>query len=93
MTKPAEITRRTLLPVTLAALFVLAGCGIKGPLELPADAQVDARDAKEAKKKGQIAEASKLPGYQSTKQQKKTAKGLGRPVKPDEPFFLDSLLK
>ena len=93
MTKPAEITRRTILPVALAALFVLAGCGIKGPLELPADAQVDAKETKEAKKKGQVAEASKLPGYQATKQQKKAAKGLGRPVKPDEPFFLDSLLK
>ncbi len=90
MTKSAEITRRTILPVTLAALFALAGCGIKGPLELPTDAQVD---AKEAKRKGEIAEASKLPGYQPTKQQQKAARGLGRPVKPDEPFFLDSLLK
>lgn len=90
MTKSAEITRRTILPVALAALFVLAGCGIKGPLELPADAQVD---AKQAKGKGQIAEASKLPGYKPTTQQKKAAKGLGRPVKPDDPFFLDSLLK
>ena len=55
MTKSAEITRRTILPVALAALFVLAGCGIKGPLELPADAQVDSATAKEAKKKGLIA--------------------------------------
>lgn len=93
MTKPAEIIRRTILPVALAALFVLAGCGIKGPLELPADAQATDTQTKEAKKKGQVAEASKLPGYQPTKQQQKTAKGLGRPVKPDEPFFLDSLLK
>jgi predicted small lipoprotein YifL len=93
VTKPAIITRRTILPVTLAALFVLAGCGIKGPLELPADAQVSAEETKQAKQKGKVAEASKLPGYQVTKQQQKAAKGLGRPIKPDEPFFLDSLLK
>ena len=93
MTKPAEITRRTILPVALAALFVLAGCGIKGPLELPAEAQLDDKEKKEAKKKGEISKAAQLPGYQVTKQQKKAAKGMGRPVKPDEPFFLDSLLK
>jgi predicted small lipoprotein YifL len=93
VTKPAEITRRTILPVALAALFVLAGCGIKGPLELPAEAELDDNQKKEAKKKGQVTEASRLPGYQTTKQQKKAAKGLGRPIKPDEPFFLDPLLK
>jgi predicted small lipoprotein YifL len=88
--KPAAITRRALLPIALSALFVLAGCGIKGPLELPADA--DANLAKEAKGKGTISQASRLPGYKPTAQEQKAAKQMGKPARPDQPFVLDSLL-
>ena len=93
MTKPANVSRCLLLPAAMAALFVLAGCGIKGPLELPSDAQVDAKEAKLAKGKGQAPVERRLPGYEPNQQQRKEARQLGRPVKPDEPFFLDPLLK
>lgn len=92
MTKPA-VSRRMLLPVALAALSVLAGCGIKGPLELPTEAQVDAKEAKLAKGKGKVPIERRLPGYQPSREQSKEAKQLGKPVKPDTPFFLDPLLK
>ena len=47
MTKPAaELSRRALLPAALAALFMLAGCGIKGPLELPEGTQVSGNEGK-----------------------------------------------
>ena len=91
MTKPLSVSRRLLLPAAMAALFVLAGCGIKGPLELPSD--VDSKEAKLAKGKGQYPTERRLPGYEPNQQQRKEAKQLGRPVKPDEPFFLDPLLK
>lgn len=93
MTKPVNVSRRLLLPAAMAALFVLAGCGIKGPLELPSDAQVDSKEAKAAKGKGQYPTQRRLPGYEPNQQQRKEAKQLGHPVKPDTPFFLDPLLK
>ena len=93
MTKPANISRRLLLPAAMAALFVLAGCGIKGPLELPTDAQLSDSDSKTTKGKGQYPKARQLPGYKPTAEEKKEAKQLGRPLKPDQPFFLDPLLK
>ena len=85
---PVNASRRLLLPAAIAAFFALAGCGIKGPLELPTDAQV-----KESKGKGQMPVERRLPGYQPSQQEQKEARQLGRPVKPDEPFFLDPLLK
>lgn len=91
MTKPAaELSRRALLPVALAALFMLAGCGIKGPLELPEGTQVSGN---EGKGKGKRSPASDLPGYKHTPREKREYKQLGKPIKPDEPFFLDPLLK
>lgn len=92
MIKPA-VSRRMLLPVAFAALFVLAGCGIKGPLELPTEAQVNAKEAKLAKGKGRVPVERRLPGYQPNREQTRDARQLGRPVKPDTPFFLDPLLK
>jgi predicted small lipoprotein YifL len=87
--KPA--TRRLLPPLfALASLFVLAGCGVKGPLELPADAQVSGNDGKG---KGTITSAEKLPGYKSKPQERRAAKQMGKPVRSDEPFFLDPLLR
>jgi predicted small lipoprotein YifL len=82
-----------LLPAALAALFVLAGCGIKGPLELPSGVQVSDTDSKQTKGKGEYPRARQLPGYQPTLVEQRQAKQLGKPVKPDEPFFLDPLLK
>ncbi len=90
MTQLADISRSLRLSVAITALFVLAGCGIKGPLELPTDAQVKASDAKG---KGEYPGERRLPGYDPTVQQRKEAKQMGQPVKPDNPFFLDPLLK
>jgi predicted small lipoprotein YifL len=87
--KPA-IRRLLLLPFALASLFVLAGCGIKGPLELPADAQVSGN---EGKGKGEITAAERLPGYQPKSPEKRAAKQMGKPVRSDQPFFLDPLLR
>lgn len=93
MTVPVDLRRRILLlPLAFAALFVLAGCGIKGPLELPADAQ--AKNAKATTNKGEIPKAARLPGYyQPPKHELKEVKQLGKPEQPDTPFFLDPLLK
>jgi predicted small lipoprotein YifL len=84
--KPATC-RLLLLPF---ALLALAGCGIKGPLELPADAQVSGN---EGKGKGTITAAEKLPGYKPKPQETRAAKQMGKPVRSDQPFFLDPLLK
>jgi predicted small lipoprotein YifL len=90
VTKPVNPSRRLLLPAAIAVLFALAGCGIKGPLELPTDAQVKGG---EGKGKGEMPVARRLPGYEPSQQERKEARQLGRPIKPDEPFFLDPLLK
>jgi predicted small lipoprotein YifL len=73
----------------VAALFV-AGCGIKGPLELPEGTPVAAGEGK-----GRFVPSAntRLPGYyEASSKEKKAQKQLGNPVKPDEPFILDPLL-
>ncbi len=92
MIKPA-IRRLLLPPFALTALLVLAGCGIKGALELPPDAQVTSQEAKDAKGRGQITPAQQLPGNQPSMQERRAAKQMGKPVQSDEPFFLDPLLR
>jgi predicted small lipoprotein YifL len=82
---------RYLLPTAAfaAALFV-AGCGVKGPLELPEGTPVSGNEGK-----GAFVSSPKavLPGYYETSSKdKKAQKQLGNPVKPDEPFILDPLL-
>jgi predicted small lipoprotein YifL len=91
VTRPVtDVSRRMLLPAALASLFMVAGCGIKGPLELPTEAEAK---AKASTGKGEYPITRQLPGYQPSQQQRKEAKQLGSPQKPDEPFFLDPLLK
>jgi predicted small lipoprotein YifL len=65
VTQLADISRSLRLSVAITALFVLAGCGIKGPLELPTDAQVKASDAKG---QGEYPGERRLPGYGETGQ-------------------------
>ncbi len=92
MTRPVtDVSRRMLLPAALAAFLMVTGCGIKGPLELPTEAEAKSKDKSTGK--GEYPITRQLPGYQPTQQQRKEAKQLGRPEKPDEPFFLDPLLK
>jgi predicted small lipoprotein YifL len=82
--------RRLLSPAALAAALFVAGCGIKGPLELPEGTNVAAGEGK-----GPFVSSPKavLPGYYETSSKDvKAQKQLGNPVKPDQPFVLDPLL-
>lgn len=82
---------RYLLPsAALAVALFVAGCGIKGPLELPEGTNVAAGEGK-----GHFVPSpnTRLPGYyEASSRDKKAQKQLGNPVKPDEPFILDPLL-
>jgi predicted small lipoprotein YifL len=80
---------RLLRPAALAAALVVAGCGIKGPLELPEGAVVSGNQGK-----GSFVSSpnAALPGYELSSKEKRAQKQLGKPVKPDEPFILDPLL-
>jgi predicted small lipoprotein YifL len=90
VTKTANLfVRRTLLPVALTALLVVAGCGVKGPLELPEGTQVSGN---EGKGNFESAKQAQLPGYIPTPREQHGKRGLGNPVKRDEPFVLDPLL-
>jgi predicted small lipoprotein YifL len=87
VTRFQALFRRLLSTAALAAALFVAGCGIKGPLELPEGANTSA--------KGRFVSSPKaaLPGYYETSKKEKKAQGqLGNPVKPDEPFVLDPLL-
>ena len=91
MTRLSTLFRRLLPLVALAAGLVVAGCGIKGPLELPEGTKVSGREGK-----GGFEPSPKaiLPGYYDvlSSKAKKEQKQLGKPVTPDEPFVLDPLL-
>ena len=90
MTSLHPLFRRLLPPAALVAALFVAGCGIKGPLELPEGTNVSGNEGK-----GRFASSPKavLPGYyEPSKKEKKAQKQLGNPVKPDEPFVLDPLL-
>ena len=90
MTRFHALFRRLLSSAALAAALFVAGCGIKGPLELPEGANASANEGK-----GRFVSSPKaaLPGYYETSKKEKKAQGqLGNPVKPDEPFVLDPLL-
>jgi predicted small lipoprotein YifL len=73
----------------LAALLVVAGCGIKGPLELPEGTNVAEKDAKG---RFESSPRARLPGYQLSDREKKQLRQLGKPQQPDQPFVLDPLL-
>ena len=91
MTRLSTLFRRLLSPAALAAALLVAGCGIKGPLELPeGTTKVTGNDGK-----GRFEPSPKavLPGYyERSSKEKKAQQQLGKPVTPDEPFVLDPLL-
>jgi predicted small lipoprotein YifL len=90
VTRFSALFRRLLPSAALAAALFVAGCGIKGPLELPEGANVAANEGK-----GRFVPSPKatLPGYYEPSSKQKKAQGqLGKPVTPDEPFVLDPLL-
>ena len=90
MTKSLSRTiRRTLLPFAFTGLLVVAGCGVKGPLELPESAQVSGNEGKGVFNSARQAD---LPGYQPQTKEARARRQMGNPVKRDEPFVLDPLL-
>jgi predicted small lipoprotein YifL len=81
---------RLLSPAALVAALFVAGCGIKGPLDLPegATAPAKADSARYAS-----SPSAKLPGYyEPSARDRKTQRQLGTSAKPDQPFVLDPLL-
>jgi predicted small lipoprotein YifL len=91
VTRLSTLFRRLPQTAALAAALFVAGCGIKGPLELPEEAKVAGN---EGKGKFEPSPKAMLPGYYDvlSSKQKKAQKQLGKPVTPDEPFVLDPLL-
>lgn len=89
MTHLHALFRRLLSPAALAAALFVAGCGVKGPLELPEGTKVSGD-----KGKGPFVSSpnAALPGYYQNTSKATKSKQLGNPVKPDEPFVLDPLL-
>ena len=90
MTRLSTLFRCLPQTAALAAALFVAGCGIKGPLELPEGVKVSGN---EGKGKFEPSPKAVLPGYYETSsKEKKAQKQLGKPVTPDEPFVLDPLL-
>ena len=89
MTRLYVLSSRLFPAAALVAALVLAGCGIKGPLELPEGVVVSGKEGK-----GSFVSSpnAALPGYELSAKQKRAQKQLGKPVKPDDPFILDPLL-
>ncbi len=81
----------SLLIVASAALLLLSGCGRRGPLELPPEAQergkaLQERDAAQPKRKPRLGEAEETP-------EKLPVPGTSGHRPPQQyPFFLDPLL-
>jgi predicted small lipoprotein YifL len=91
VTRLHALFRYLLPPAALAAALFVAGCGVKGPLELPEGTKVSGNEGK-----GGFESSPKamLPGYYDvlSSKTKKAQKQLGKPTTPDEPFVLDPLL-
>jgi len=82
--------RRLFAPAALAAALAVAGCGIKGPLELP---EGTAAPVKQDSAHYASSPNAPLPGYyEPSSRDRKTQRQLGTPSKPDQPFVLDPLL-
>jgi predicted small lipoprotein YifL len=99
---PSRRRRRLIFAFAIAPLLAasLAGCGRKGPLELPPDVQA-ARDASRAEHEATAAaNAKNVAGSPKQKLSEEGAKPKAQPVegeishRPPQayPFFLDPLL-
>ena len=78
--------RRLAVLGAMAAAFVLAGCGIKGPLEAP-----PATPAVAAEVKASINPPPVVAGPVDRRRER-AMRGLGTPSKPTDEFALDPLL-
>lgn len=81
-----RIRRRLAVLGAIAAAFMLAGCGIKGPLEPP-----PATAAAAAEVKASINPPPVVTGPVDRRRER-ALRGLGTPSKPDDQFALDPLL-
>jgi predicted small lipoprotein YifL len=98
---PPRRAKRLFIAFTIAPLLAgaLAGCGRKGPLELPPDVQA-ARDAKLAQQQADAAAKAKAASGGQQKLSEQGAKPKAMPVEgdvghrppSDYPFFLDPIL-
>ncbi len=82
----ARIRRRLAVVGAIAAALLLAGCGVKGPLEPP-----PATAAAGAEVKASISPPPVATGPVDRRRER-ALRGLGTPSKPDDEFALDPLL-
>jgi predicted small lipoprotein YifL len=89
----ASFSGATLATIAFAAFSLLAGCGIKGPLDLPEGTQTVGNEGR-GQRSTDAMKNTQLPGYnyQLTPGDLRANKALGNPIKRDEPFVLDPLL-
>ena len=91
---PSRRARRLILAIAIASLLAgaLAGCGRKGPLELPPDVEA-AREAKRAKAKAASGDHKQKLSEEGAKPKAKPVEGdIGQRPPADYPFFLDPIL-
>ena len=94
--------RRLILALAIAPLLVgaLAGCGRKGPLELPPDVEAARKEKLAQQQADEAAKAKALNGDQKQKLSEQAAKPKAMPVEGDAghrppadyPFILDPIL-
>jgi predicted small lipoprotein YifL len=82
----ARIHRRLAVVGAIAAALLLAGCGVKGPLEPPPATAAAASEMKAAINPPPVATGP------IDRRRQRALKGLGTPSKPDDAFALDPLL-
>ncbi len=94
--------RRLILALAIAPLLAgaLAGCGRKGPLELPPDVQAARKEKIEQQQADEAAKAKAASGGQGPSLSEQGVKPKAQPVEgdvghrppADYPFFLDPIL-
>ena len=84
--RSARIRRRLAVLGAIAAALMLAGCGVKGPLEPP-----PATAATAAEVKASISPPPVVTGPVDRRRDR-ALRGLGTPSKPADEFALDPLL-
>jgi predicted small lipoprotein YifL len=82
----ARIHRRLAILGAMAAALMLAGCGIKGPLEPPPATAAAASELKAGISTPPVATGP------IDRRRERALRGLGTPSKPDDEFALDPLL-
>jgi predicted small lipoprotein YifL len=82
----ARVHRRLAVLGAIAAALLLAGCGVKGPLEAPPAAAAPAEEVKAGINPPPVATGP------VDRRRERALRGLGTPSKPTDEFALDPLL-